>query len=579
MSFDGIVTRAIVYELQNSIEGARINRIHQPGPTLLRIDVHGEKGARKVLISTGGNSPYLISAKQVPENPQTPPGFCMVLRKHLQNGRIERITQEGLDRVIHFDIQNYNELGIAARLRLTVELMGKYSNIFLCNEEGKIIEAQKRIGRDLSRVRLVYPGLMYTPIESGKTVLTDDPVLPPPPDASNPRLQKWLLQTYEGFGPLLCREIAYRAGIDSMLPVCSLTESETDRLKDALRSLYQAIRTNDFMPHHYHGEDGSSSFYAFPLRHLSEKPIAFSSMSECIEAHLSLAKEIAPTLQQESQLRTLLKQRLERTQSKLGKVQKEFEDSKDREQDLLFADLLSAHASQIPKGRTEITVVNYFDEQQTPVTIPLDPKKNPWQNAQAYYKTYTKNKNREKILREQLPQIREEIRYLQQSLHDLDRAETPAALQEIRNELRETGYLKKEPKQKKKTVSSVPLVFESSDGFTIYVGKNSRQNDELTLKTAGKEDYFFHAKDLPGSHVILRSGTREVPERTVREAAWLAAVFSSEKDADYCLVDFTKKKNVRKPKGALPGAVYYDHYETVQVNCRNPESKPIERKE
>ena len=577
MSFDGIVTRAIVHELNENLEGARINRIHHPSPMLLRLDVHGKSGSKKVLISASGNATFLRIAEEVPENPQTPSGFCMVLRKHLQNGRIERIWQEGMDRVIHFEIQSYNELGVAVSLRLTIELMGKHSNIFLLNEDGKIIEALKRVGKDLSRVRMVYPGLPYEPIASDKiNVLESLPL--PPTDESNPKISKWLLQTYEGFGPLLCRELAYRAGIDANLPVHSMTEEQILALRSELQSLQNRLLQHAYEPSLYE-DDRSPAFYALSLGHLGSEAVRFDSMSACVEAYHKRSREASPHRQHESQLRQLLSHRLDRSQSKLAKMQTEYEESKDRDLELVYADLLSAHASQIPKGSPSVTVTNFFDEEQGEVTIPLDPKKNPWQNAQAYYKSYQKSKNREQILKEQLPIVQEEIRYLSQVIHDVSTVQTDQEISEIRSELAKLGYIKdRNTKKKAKSKESTPLVFESSDGTLIYVGKNNRQNDDLTLKTAGKEDWFFQAKDIPGSHVIVRTGAREISETAIREAAWLAAVYSSGKDEEFCLVDYTKKKNVRKPKGALPGTVYYDRYQTLQVDTKNPTSTPKERK-
>ncbi len=579
MSYDGIVTRCITHELQKYLLGGRINRIHQPNATLIRLDIHNEGKTRKVLLSTGGNAPRLYIAEEVPENPQNPPQFCMVLRKHLQNGKVIGITQEGTDRVIHFDVQSYNELGVSVSLRLTVEMMGKYSNVFLVNESGVIIEAQKRISKEISSVRMVYPGIPYEIIPSEKREIVQSIALPKATDADL-KLQKWLLQTYEGFGPLICRELAFQAELEPNTSIGSLSQRELERLHQALLAFQTELIENRYKPSIMYEGDTPKAFYAFPLLHMGASVRSFATVSECIEAYFRTAQSAAPTLQQEEAIRQAVRHRLEKTQTKLVKIEAEYEESLDRKEDLVFADLLSANATKVKPGDTEITVENFFDEALAPVTIPLDPKKNPWQNAQHYYKSYTKRKNRERILGEQIPAAKQELGYLLQVLQNLDTIETPAELREIRAELTEQGVLKhKSGKQKPDKRQSSPLAFESTDGFLIYVGKNNKQNDQLTLKTANKEDYFFHAKDVPGSHVILRSGTQEPPERTILEAAWLAAAYSSEKAEEFVLVDYTKKKNVRKAKSALPGAVFYDRYKTLQVDLKNPPTKAQARTE
>lgn len=569
MSYDGIVTRAAVHEMQEMLTGGRINRVHQPGSSLLRLDIHQQGATRKLFLDIAGNTPYAYLATQVPENPEKPPQFCMVLRKHLQNGRVREVTQDGLDRVLRLTVDTRDELGVSVTRILVVELMGKYSNVFLLDEDEKIIEALKRISGDLSSVRPVYPGLRYTRIPSGKAHLLHELVLPEADDST--RAQKWLLQTYEGFGPPISREICYRAGIDAALPVSSLSEEDRARLSNTLLQFRAALCAHAYEPS-IMGD--FSAFYAFPLEHLGTDRTSFSSISACAESYRRGKSQAAPSDSLRHSLTQSVQRRLERAQGKYEKMKQEYAQSLDRETDLLFADLLSANSHKARRGASSVTVTNYFDENLPEISIPLDPKKDVWQNAQQYYKSYSKRKNRERMLSAMLPSVQAEVSYFQQVLQDLSMAENRDELNDIRHGLVEEGFLSAGKTKKKKEKPSEPLQFRTTDGYIVYVGKNNRQNDRLTMKTAGKEDWFFHAKDVPGSHVIVRAGQEALPEQTLQEAAWLAARYSSEQAESHVLVDFTKKKNVRKQKGAKPGQVLYDPYETMTVDLKNPSTRP-----
>ena len=569
MSYDGIVTRAAVREMEEACAGGRINRVHQPGPSLLRLDVYTRGSNARLLLDVSGNTPYAYLATEVPENPQKPSQFCMVLRKHLQNGRIDTVTQDGLDRILRLEVESRDELGVPVKRTLVAELMGKYANVFLLDENSRIIEALKRIPGDLSSVRPVYPGLSYESIPSDKVSLLDALVLPDSNEAT--RVQKWLLATYEGFGPPVTRELCFLASLDPSTPVSVLTDAERERLEETLLAFRERLASHAYAPS-LMGD--AVSFYAFPLRHLGEEITAYPTISACAQTYRKRKQKTADPQGDSRALSHAVAKRLERARVKYEKMKTEYEESLDREKDLLYADLLSANSHRAKRGATSVTVTNYFDETLPEIEIPLDPKKDVWQNAQAYYKSYSKQKNREKTLARMLPAVQSEIGYFLQVLQDLSMAESREEIEEIRSGLVEEGILNPRGRKKKKDRASRPLRFLSSDGYTIYVGKNSRQNDQLTMRTASREDWFFHAKDLPGSHVIVRAGQEELPEQTVREAAWLAARYSSEQAESHVLVDFTKKKNVRKQKGAKPGQVLYDPYETMTVDLKNPSTRP-----
>lgn len=567
MSYDGIVTHSIVSEWNTLCVGGRIHRIHQPSSGLLRLDVYQNRKTHTVLISTEGNSPYAMISDTKPENPQQPPQFCMILRKHLQNGKITSITQQGLDRIFEWHIESYNELGEAVEFSLIVELTGKYSNIVLVDEKRKIVEAQKRMSKDFFANRLIYPGLTYDPMVSEKkNVLTDPFDLTDAPEGV--RIQKWILQTFEGFGPLFCREICYQAGIDANTPMGSLTDEEKERFIAVFTAFQNKIQQDDYSPTIAYDAKGDRAFHAFTLEHMGIDTVQMPSMNETVSRFVGNQQLEGPMRERETQLLQVLKARLDRAISKRGKMQEEFKDSLDREDDRLFGDLLSAHGHAIHRGQKSAVVQNYFDEAMPDITIPLDERKDARQNAAQYYKNFQKKKNREAILKERLPEVDREIQFLQQALHDTKTAETPDELKEIHHLLAQEGFIKQQGKKKKQALAK-PHRFTSSDGFLIFVGKNHAQNDELTMRFANRDDIFVHAKDLPGSHVIIRTDGREVPEQTIQEAAVLAAKYSSEGEEEYVLVDYTEKKNVRKAKKAAPGMVYYDDYKTLQINLKD----------
>lgn len=567
MSYDGIVTHAMVREWNQAFVGGRIQKIHQPTQALLRLDIFNERKTETLILSTAGNSPYGMISNTKPENPQTPPQFCMILRKHLQNGKITTIKQQGLDRIFQFNIQSYNELGEAVEFSLIVELTGKYSNIVLVDETGKIVGAQKRMSKDFFASRLIYPGLPYEPMVTEKKNLLDCTIAIDETEVGT-KLQKWLLAEYEGFGPLFCREICLIAGIDANKPRSSLTEEERQQLEKTLKDFQVKLQQGEFTPTIAIENGKDKAYHAYTLNHLGLPTESMPTMNETVARFVGNHEQEGPARALESQLLQVLKTRIDRAESKRGKMMEEYHDSLDREHNRLYGDLLSAHGHAIHRGQKEAVVQNYFEEDAPDITIPLDEKKDARQNAAHYYKVYQKKKNRELILEERIPETDREIAFLKQALHDTKMAKTPAEFREVQSLLVQEGYLKQQGKKKKESLSK-PMRFTSSDGFLIFVGKNHAQNDELTMRFANRDDLFFHAKDVPGSHVILRTDGREVPEQTIQETAILAALYSSEGEEEYVLVDYTEKKNVKKAKKAAPGMVYYEDYKTIQVNLKD----------
>lgn len=571
MSYDGIVTHFVVDELKEKLIGGKINKINQPDRNEIHLTVYHNRKNYRLLLGVSSSIPRVYLSSESRKNPLTAPNFCMFLRKQIQSGIIEDIEQDGFDRVIAFRIKTFNELGLPDNKKLIIELMGKHSNLILVKEDHTIIDALKRISKDISRVRQIIPGLSYSTIKDDKWDLEKQGYKNPSElyneEMDDEKLFQFFYRHYTGFSPILGRELSNLANLAPSTRLHYIEQEEWERIDKEFYKLYERIIQRDIDPQIILDPEDESfkEFHGLDIRYLGNEKIRFDTISEMLEEYYKKSAVDDRISQKVSSLRKIVQRKYNRDLNKLATMENELIESKDREQYKIFGDLLSANNHRIEKGTKSIEVENFYDPNLGKITIPLDHKKSPWENTQHYYKMYSKMKNRHKLLEVQIPKTREELKYISQLLDSMNHITEVGEIEEIREEMIDYGLIKKR-KKKERFEKSKPYHFISSNGQDIYVGKNNRQNDILTLKTANREDYFFHAKDIPGSHVILRNN--ELNEEDFKEAAFLAAYYSSAGSEKFVDVDFTQKKNVKKSRSAKPGMVYYDHFETVTVSIK-----------
>ncbi len=533
MSFDGIVTKSLVTELNNILIGGRVDKIFQQEKDEILINVRSKGVNQRLLISASSNNARIYLTDSTKKNPESPPMFCMLLRKHLAGGTILNIEQYNMDRIIFIDISSLDELGQSSEKRLVIELMGKHSNIMLVDKASlKIIDSIKRVTEDMSRVRQILPGLIYeypptnnkiNPLES--TLIQFNEFIKSEKESTP--IFKFFYFNYLGLSPLISREICFNADVDPKSSIDSLR-------KDELSRLY----------------------------------ICF--MSVVLLDTVYKRKDIGDRIGQRSHsIRKSIGVKLERSINKLEKQEQELTNSIDREIYKIYADLISANMHNIKTGTEEIQVENFYDENLSLISIPLDKKISPAFNAQKYYKKYSKLKTANTLLLKEIPETKNEIIYLENVLLSIENSTEINELNEIKEELVEEGYIKdfnkNRKKKKKQEALSKPHEYISNDGYSIYVGKNNKQNDYLTLKFAHKEDMFLHVYNMPGSHVIIKNKDDVIPNTTIEEAATLAAHFSSGKNGSHIPVAYTERKNVKKPKGAKTGMVIFNNYKTMTI--------------
>lgn len=576
MSYDGIVTRSVVAELKDKIIGGRIDKVYQQEKDEILIHIHNKGTNYKLIISASSNNPRLYLTKFTKTNPPEPPMFCMLLRKHLIGGVILNIEQLSLDRIVFLDISAEDELGQPTKKRLITEIMGKHSNIILVDYDNyKIIDSIKRVHGDMSRIRQILPGLIYEyPPHENKT----NPLNSTKEDffkkleEANKNLPcfKFFYFNYLGLSPLISREICFEADIDIDRTIGSLYPADKEALFKSFNNVVEKTANFEFKPNCILSNNGNEiiAFHVLDIKQFGNKEKFYSeSISEILDRYYH-RKDIQDRINQKSQsIRKTVQVKLDRAIKKLAKQKEELLESQDREKYKIYADLISANLYRIPKGIDNIELENFYDENMEKIKVPLDKKLSPVANAQKYYKKYSKLKNAQLLLQNQIPETEQEILYLENILISIDNATEVEELDEIKEELIKEGYLKGTIKKKKKqNTLSKPFHYISSDGFNIYVGKNNRQNDYLTLKFAKKNDIWLHVQKMPGSHVIIESSGKNVPDSTLKEAAALAAYYSKGKNSNNVPVDYTERKNVKKPNNAKAGMVIYENFKTIFVN-------------
>lgn len=590
MSLDGIVLRSITHELNTTLSGGRVDKIHQPESDELLIQIRNNGTNYKLLLSASSNNPRIHLTGFSKKNPQSPPTFCMLLRKHIQNGKILEITQPSLERVVKLKIESLDELGDLTQKELIIEIMGKHSNIILVKSDSrKIIDSIKRVPISLSSLRQILPGLEYMsppaqhkldPLESDVESVLD--VLKS--SDSNLSTHKALYTQFLGLSPLLAREICFRSGVDSERLLSLLDYNEKKNVAKGFMAFYDDIRDNIFFPNIVKDRDNLDVLYfsAVKLTQYGDYPVdSFDSISEVLEFFFLSRDNRDRIKQKSSDLRKSVSLKLERILNKVEKQRLELLESEKRDIYKIKGDLLTANMHLVKKGDKSVTVQNYYSETLEDMEIALSIRLTPSENAQKYYKKYNKLKTAHALILDQIARAEEEIDYLQNILYSIDHCTEVQEIDEIKEELVSEGYSKKSALKNKKSNSapSKPYEFISSDGYTIYVGKNNKQNDQLTMKSAAKDDLWFHTKDIPGSHVIVKTNGDDVPQSTVLEAALLAAFYSKASQSSNVPVDYALRKNVKKPNGAKPGMVIYENNSTAYVTPDKVTVSKIEKAE
>ena len=573
MALDGIMLRHIKKELENDLLNSKVDKIYQPSRDELVLSMRSTEGTRKLLLSSRANSPRInITASSI-ENPKTPPMLCMLLRKRLTGARLRSIEQPGLERQLSLCFEGKNELGDNVTMYLIIEIMAQYSNIIFVDSDGIIIDAAKRVDAGMSSQRLVLPGIKYEmpPAQNKLSVLEHDAdsvisaaeALP-----GNKLLSKALLTVLQGFSPIVCRELEHLTGRGREIYSKELDSELKDRLRFFLKRTINTIREISGRP--YLVYDPAKKPIDFTFEDIQQYGSGRSfceceSFCELLDRYYARRDALETIRQKANDLNRLLNNAATRLIKKIYLQKDELKACADREYFRICGDLIQANLYRIQRGASELKAENFYDEEMKEITIPLDPALSPAANSQKFYKSYQKAKTAEKVLKEQLVNAENELEYVSSVIDSLSRAESVRELDEIRTELTEQGYVKSRNKKQKQEASLPPLSFTSQSGFTILVGRNNKQNDRLTLKTADKNDIWLHTKDIPGSHTIIVTSGRDVDEDALLFAASLAAGHSKAREAGKVPVDYTKIRYVSKPQGAKPGMVIYTNQKTLFV--------------
>ena len=564
MAFDGITIANIVTELNQTITGGKINKIAQPENDELIITIKNQRKQYRLFLSASASLPLIYLTETNKPSPLTAPNFCMLLRKHIGSGKIIAIEQPGMERIIRFTIEHLNELGDLCTKYLIVEIMGKHSNIIFCNEEDQIIDSIKHVSAHMSSVREVLPGRPYfipeTQSKLNPFVLTEEifqeKIFPRPVNVA-----KAIYTSITGISPLMAEEVCYRAGIDGGIPTDGLEDVERVHLAHTFLRMVDDIRDGHFEPNIIYKGKEPVEFACFPLSQYQDyRAVSYPSIFPVLETYYAEENIVTKMRQKTVDLRKSEQNALERNVKKYQLQQKQLKDTEKKEKYRVWGELLNTYGYEVEPGAKSMEALNYYTNEM--IQIPLDETMTPQENAKKYFDKYSKLKRTKEALDTLLQETGDEIKHLESIAASLDIASSEEDLVQIKEEMMEYGYVKrKNTGGKKVKVTSRPYHYISSDGYDIYVGKNNFQNDELSFKFASGNDWWFHAKGQPGSHVIVKSKNEELPDRTFEEAGKLAAYYSKGRQAPKVEIDYTQKKNLRKPTGGKPGfVVYYTNY-------------------
>ena len=572
MAYDGFTTAAIVRELNEELAGGRINKIAQPEPDALLITARGKSGQQRILLSASPSLPLLYFTEKNRPGPLTAPNFCMLLRKHIGSARIVQVRQPGLERVVEFSLEHLNELGDVCRKSLYLELMGKHSNLIFCSEDGVILDSIKHVSSFVSSVREVLPGRQYfiphtqdkaDPLSATYEEFTEKVCGKPV------QLGKALYTSLTGFSPVMANELCFRAGLDADEAASGLDETARIHLFHTFRGLMEECMEGEFSPVIVCRGEEPVEFGVFPYRQYGSeyRQMTCASVSEMLETYYSSRDSLTRIRQRSADLRRIVQTHLDRDRKKLQLQQKQLKDTEKRDKYKVYGELINTYGYGLEAGADKLHALNYYTGEE--MDIPLDPQLTPGENAKKYFDRYGKLKRTLEALTIQERETREEIEHLESISASLDIARSEADLAQIRDELVQCGYMKKHSdarnsKGAKMQAKSKPFHYISTDGYDIYVGRNNLQNDELTFRFATGNDWWFHAKKMPGSHVVVRSPEGELPDRVFEEAGALAAYYSAGRTAPKVEIDYIQRKHVKKPAGAKPGfVVYYTNYSLV----------------
>lgn len=577
MALDGLVIHSIVDELSSKLVGGKVDKISQPENDEIILNIRNNPNNYKLVLSASASNPRVYIANNYKkQNPKKAPVFCMLFRKHIQGGTITKVSQIGFERIIKISVESLDELKEKSTKDIIVEIMGRHSNIILVqSENSKIFDSAKRVPVSVSRVRQILPGLTYE--------------LPPAQDKINPldKLSSEVfienIKTYDGpifkgiytkflgISPIIAKEICFRSSVDPKINTFDLTDEDISRLYIEFEKLFKDISKNNFHPSIIvdRSIDKYVDFSCVNLTIYKDLDSIYNeSVSEVLENYYQTRDVKDRIHQRASDLRKSITIKLDRLYNKQKKQHEELLESEHADEFKLKGELLTAYIYMIKKGMKEIEVQNFYTSDYSNIKISLNENLTPSENSQKYFKKYNKLKTAKKEITHQMDINEEEIDYLENILLSIDNCENMDELQDIREELVKLGYAKVQGKAKPKketTLTTMPHKFLSSDGTTIFVGKNNKQNDHLTLRIADYDDIWMHTKNIPGSHVIIKCAGTEVSDETIYEGAMLAAYFSKSKMSSKVPVDYTKKKNVKKPSGSKPGMVIYETNSTIYV--------------
>ena len=565
MALDGAFLSLLRDEIERGVLDARIDKIYQPSKEEIILLLRGREGVRRLLLSANASGARVHFTNETVENPKTPPMFCMLLRKHLGSGRLVAVRQQGMDRILFLDFETYNEFGDRVIITLALEIMGRHSNLIVVDQNGKIIDAIKRVNEEMSSVRMILPGLSYSlpPAQDKLSLLEDDieEIVKRIRNGKDGEISKCILGTVEGVSPLLTREVAHYVTRGEHKFKSELGESQYDRLSFALGQL----RPVPTMVLDLEGKPKDFSFVE--IRQYGHMMLTkkYDTLSSLLDGFYSERDRMERMKQRSHDLLKLIVNLNDRIVRKLDLQRQELAQSKNREHLKICGDLLSANLYQLQKGMTLAKVENFYEEGSPLVEIKLDPALTPVQNSQKYYAEYRKADTAEKKLRELIAKGEEELVYVDSIFDAITRTNSESELAAIKSELAAEGYIKNIRAKKQKPEKLKPKRYRSSDGFTILVGRNNVQNDELTLRTAKGNDMWLHTQKIPGSHTVVLSEGREISNQALEQAAIIAAYNSRAQDSAQVPVDYTLIRNVKKPHGAKPGMVIYETYQTAYV--------------
>ncbi|MDO5422903.1 MAG: NFACT RNA binding domain-containing protein [Eubacteriales bacterium] len=566
MALDGIVIAGMVKELKETIEGGKINKIAQPENDELLITIKNQKTQYRLLLSAGASLPLVYLTQENKPSPLTAPNFCMLLRKHIGSGKILRIWQPGLERIINFEIEHLNELGDLCRKLLIVELMGKHSNLIFCTEDGMILDAIKHVSLQVSSVREVLPGRTYfipkTQEKEDPLTVTEERFRETVCKKPLP-LAKALYMTLTGISPLIAEEICHRCSLESSQSANTLSELEQIHLYHTFSRLMDDVKAGAFTPNIIYKGKEPVEFSSVELTQYQDLDVRhFSSISQVLEQYYAMKNTITRIHQRSTDLRRIVGTALDRNRKKYDLQLKQLKDTEKRDKYRIYGELINTYGYGLPEGSKKLEALNYYTNEM--VTIPLDPTLTPQENAQKHFDKYNKLKRTYEALSELIQETKNEIEHLESISTALDIALSEDDLVQIKEELIQFGYIKRKSAGKRVKITSKPFHYLSSDGFHMYVGKNNYQNEELTFKVAVGNDWWFHAKGCPGSHVIVKTNGQELPDRTFEEAARLAAWYSKKRGGDKVEIDYVEKKHVKKTNGGAPGfVIYHTNYSMV----------------